>query len=302
MNVIGIYPGSFQPPTKGNYQAYEYLRKVAGPNTFVATSDKVDLPNLPLNFQDKQQIWTRHGVPIDKVVKTADPQKAQEITKKFGPDRTVAIFGMIKSEADVALKSEYFLLYKGISNATEPLSKHAYILVIPDAVVFVNKSLYPETIRKAFSSQRLTEEQKKSFFKQIFGWYDISLFDLIKKKFAEADVVRERLNETLIFRRFLKPFIKEILGQLTTPQGMSTMTTGIDQGSMDQTDPESAAKLAQDKRNARVEADKQLKQKEKDLKTAKEKLRWQKGDADKMTKFDIPNLNKDIQKLKGAKI
>lgn len=225
MNIIGIYPGPFQPPTVGNYRAYEYLKKHTGSNTFVTTSDVVDLPASPLSFQDKQQIWTRHGVPIDKVVLSKDPNKAVEITKKFGADRTVVVFGMTPKNAQLALKSSsgYFLPFKGIAQSTEPLNKRAYILIIPDEISKVSVSkmaVSGNTIRRALNSTELTEEQKKSFFKQVFGWYDISLFDLIKKKFMESNTVRERVNENYslpIVRRTLKAFVKEVLGQLSTP-------------------------------------------------------------------------------------
>lgn len=195
-NLLGIYPGKFQPPTVGNFRAYEMLKKLTGTNTFISTNDVVNLPGSPLTFQDKQQIWTRHGVPIDKVVLTKDPMKAVEVTQKFGPDRTVAIFAMSKTDAALYLnKGGYFIPFKGIQFATEPMVKHGYVMVIPDEVLYINKQITPDTLRKLFGSKSMDEEKKKSFFKQLFGWYDISLFDLIKKKFAEASTVKERVCE-----------------------------------------------------------------------------------------------------------
>lgn len=305
MNIIGIYPGSFQPPHLGNYRAYEYLRKIAGPNTFVATSDKVEMPNAPLNFQDKQSIWSRHGVPIDKIVLTRDPQKAQEITKKFGPDRTVAIFAMSKRDADIALKNKggYFLPFQGKASQLESLDKHSYVVVIPDQLLNVNKAFDSMTLRQAFASQRLSEEQKKSYFKQLFGWYDISLFDLIKKKFAEAASVKERVNEDVfpILRRTLKPFIREILGQLTQPSGTNTMGNSSAQSTSDMTDSETAAQKAKAARDQQVQRDQEIKQKDTELKNLKQQQKFYKGNVDKLTRFDIPQTNKDLQSLKGGK-
>lgn len=260
MNVIGIYPVSSQPPHLGHYKAYEFLKKITGVNTFVATSNKTELPQAPLNFQDKQQIWTRHGVPIDKIVQVKDPQKAVEITQKFGTDRTVAVFAMSKRDANAVLKSPsgYFLPFKGMAGQMEPLVKHAYVLIIPDELLYINKSFSSITIKQAFGSKRLSDEQKKSFFKQVFGWYDISLFELISKKFAEANTVKERVDESMfpILRRTLKPFIKEIIGQMVQPQG-TDLTQTMPQPDASVTDPVDAAKAAKTAKDAKISASKQ---------------------------------------------
>jgi hypothetical protein len=302
MNVIGIYSGTFQPPHRGNYAAYEFLKKLTGPNTFVATTDQIDLPNSPLNFQDKQQIWTRHGVPIDKIVKVKDPTKALEVTKRFGPDRTVAIFGMTKEDSTKYLQnpSGYFQPFKGMATATSPISKHAYIFLIPDNVVFVNKSIYPITVRQAFASKKLDIEKKKSFFKQLFGWYDISLFDLIAKKFAEANSVKERINEdvSMVFRRFLTPIVKEVLGQLSQPQGTDTDTIGSLLGQ----EPESAAQQAIDKRKQRVALDQKTKEADAEVKNKESQKKYFQQSLDKLKRFDIPQANNTLKNLKAGKI
>jgi len=307
MNIIGIYPGVHQPPTLGDYKSYEYLKKFTEVNTFVTTSDVIDLPNSPLSFRDKQQIWTRHGVSIDKIILTKDPTKALEVTKKFGSDRTVVVFGMSSKDTAIALqsKSGYFLQFKGVSQSTEPLNKHVYILAIPDEILFINKSVNNTSIRQVFGSKKLSEDQKKSFFKQIFGWYDISLFDLIKKKFFEANTVKERVNEQHftdeniscpIIRRTLKTFVKEILGQLTTPQGTDTSTPISSEPAL------TPSQIQKDKSEKEKQRQRQIKQKEVELQTAKKERDFQKQKIDQVNRFTIPNTTKDIQSLKGAKI
>ena len=406
MNIIGIYPGTFQPPTAGNYKAYELLKKYTGNNTFVTTNDVVNLPNSPLTFQDKQQIWTRHGVPIDKIVLSKDPTQAGEVLQKFGTDRTVVVFAMPKKDATLALQNQSgrFLPFQGLSSNMEPMSSKAYILTIPDEVLYVNKQITSDTVRKAFGSKNLPEEKKKSFFKQMFGWYDISLFDLIKKKFAEAGTVKERITEGLpvnfnydatrksnvvapdesvkslinwmkttynmeyvsynkgststkgeyvfkrddgrefrytlkdlrdmgapiglqslyakkysdagrtvtgrgkpmketynesvglpIVRRTLKAFVREILDELATPQGENPTVLSTEPAM-------TPAEIEKQKRDAKQQTIRALKQKEEELKTAKKEKEFQKQRTGQIDKYTIPNTTKDIQRLKGAKI
>lgn len=308
MNIIGIYPGSFQPPTQGNYKAYELLKKHTGVNTFVTTNDVVNLPNDPLTFQDKQQIWTRHGVPIDKIVMSKNPIQAVEVLQKFGTDRTVAVFAMSKKDATLSLqdKSGKFLPFQGISSNMEPMSNKGYILTIPDEILYVNKQISSDTVRRAFGSKSLSEEKKKSFFKQIFGWYDISLFDLIKKKFAEAGTVKERMNENHkfltekdllnfrefgIIRRTLKPFIKEILNELVTPQAVQqNIATDVDQQAA-ALSPADAAKQARLKKDL-------ARKKLKDLQTQLDLRKKKKENDRKQGELDTRNLDSQVKALK----
>jgi len=300
MNIIGIYPGKFQPPTSGNYKTYELLKQYTGNNTFVTTNDVINLPNSPLTFQDKQQIWTRHGIPIDKVVMSKDPTSAGEVLQKFGTDRTVVIFAMPKKDATLALqdRSGRFIPFRGLTSNMEPMSSKSYILVIPDELLYVNKNINSDTIRKAFGSKTMSEDKKKSFFKQIFGWYDISLFDLIKKKFAEASVVKERMNESVglpIIRRTLKSFVREIIDEMTKPQGENPTPLS--------TDPTlTPGEIEKQRRDAEHQRQVALKQKEEELKTAKKEKDFQSQKLGQINKYVIPNTNNDIQRLKGAKI
>ena len=61
--IIAIYPGRFQPMGKHHAQVYDWLAKQFGEaNTYIATSDKVDPPTSPFNFQEKRSIILKHGI------------------------------------------------------------------------------------------------------------------------------------------------------------------------------------------------------------------------------------------------
>jgi hypothetical protein len=295
MNVIGIYPVSSQPPHLGHFRAYNALRKITGVNTFVATSDVVELPRSPLNFSEKQQIWAKHGVPIDKIVETKNPYQASEITKKFGVDRTSVIFAMGETEAnDLIQKSKgFFQKYSGNPNNLEPMNKRGYILVVNNSLITKGgTNVNASTIRQLFGS-KIDIEKKKSFFQQVFGWYDISLFDLISKKFSEASTVKERVDESqmMVFRRRLTPIIKEMLRELlNTPD---TATSSMQNTTL--INPtESPAQAA---KNARMEKD-SAKKKLKDLELQK-KLRDEKRKNDKKQgDLDVRGLSNQISAAK----
>lgn len=272
MNVIGIYPSICQPPHLGDVAVYNYLKRFSGNNTFIATTDKIEMPQHPLNFQDKQQIWTKHGVPINKIFKTNNPYQAIEITRKFGSDRTAVLVAIDVEEVDkyLTMSGGYYLLYRR-GQTLEPLNKHAYIIPIkPDLKYIDGRMVNTDTINKGLSSSIIDLERKKSFFKQIFGWYDIGLFNLMTTKFSEAGVVKERINERLTksLKELLKPYVKDAIDEFVQTQGNSTVPDQSFTNPTVTTDPN---QLAIDKRNKRDELTGKIKDLQKQLTTLKNK-------------------------------
>ena len=94
MKVISVYGGRFQPPHRGHLGVYNRLKQISAEDTFIATSDKTPTPDSPLNFQEKQQIWQKHGVPITHVIRVKNVYSPVEITNKFMDTSTAAIFAL----------------------------------------------------------------------------------------------------------------------------------------------------------------------------------------------------------------
>lgn len=185
-SVIGIYPGRFHPPHRGHLNAYNFLKGITGNDTYVSTSGKVELPDSPLTFGEKQQIWVRHGVAPDHIIQTKSPYKSLEITQKYDPDKTSVIFALGQKDAE-RLKVDqggYFKSYPGNTNNLDPLSKHGYVLIIPESTSMVDgKILSGTAVRQMLGSDKYTDDQKEKFFRYIFGWYDIALFKDLTQKF-----------------------------------------------------------------------------------------------------------------------
>lgn len=197
-SVIGIYPGRFHPPHRGHLNAYNFLKTITGNDTYVSTSGKVELPDSPLTFGEKQQIWVRHGVPPDHIIQTKSPYKSIEITQKYDPDKTSVIFALGQKDAE-RLKVDqggYFKSYTGNTNTLEPLSKNGYVLVIPESQTMVDgKILSGTAVRQMLGSDKYTDDQKEKFFRYIFGWYDIALFKDLTQKFKY-----NKMNESIEFK------------------------------------------------------------------------------------------------------
>ena len=194
-SVIGIYPGRFHPPHRGHLNAYNFLKLITGNDTYVSTSGKVELPDSPLTFGEKQQIWVRHGIAPDHIVQTKSPYKSLEITQKYDPDKTSVIFALGQKDAE-RLKVDqggYFKSYPGNTNTLEPLNKHGYVLIIPESQTMVDgKILSGTAVRQMLGSDKYTDDQKEKFFRYIFGWYDIALFKDLTQKFKY-----NKMNESI---------------------------------------------------------------------------------------------------------
>lgn len=121
MKKIAIYPGNFQPPAKSHYGVYKKLKTLIGSgDVFVATTDREPIPDAPLNFGDKEQIWVRHGVPASHIVKitslptdsveSADSWKPEEIFSRFSSEHTVVVVALNEKEVS------FFSKRQGVSN------------------------------------------------------------------------------------------------------------------------------------------------------------------------------------------
>jgi len=166
--------------------AYNFLKNIIGNDTYVSTSGKVELPDSPLTFAEKQQIWVRHGVPPDHIVQTVSPYKSIEITQRYDPNKTSVIFALGQKDAERLRVDQggYFKTFNGNTTTLEPLSKHGYVLIIPEAQTVVDgKTLSGTAVRQMLGSTKYTDKQKEQFFRYIFGWYDIALFKDLTEKF-----------------------------------------------------------------------------------------------------------------------
>lgn len=179
-NTVVIYSGRFQPASIHHYKTYQYIENKFGKdNVFIATSNKVELPNSPLNFEEKKQIWKKFGVSDDKIVQVKNPYKATEITEKLNKD-TIVIYVFGEKDAERLKGGKYFQPYN-INKNLNGYEENSYYIVAPHIEIKVNgKELNGSLIRDLFSTKKMSKE----LFKKIYGWYDENIYNLLISKFS----------------------------------------------------------------------------------------------------------------------
>lgn len=106
---------------------------------------------------------------------------------------------------------------------------------------------------------------------------------------------KHQLNE--LVRLITKQVLKEM--SMSAGKDEEETNSNVDTVPLDDLSPGEAAKIRREKELQRRD---QVKQKEKELDVAKKKMDFQKQEIDATKRFEIPNLTKQIQASKGAKL
>jgi len=212
--VIAIYPGRFQPFGKHHAATFKWLEsKFGSKDSFIATTDRVDPPKSPLNFQEKKAIISKYGFG-SQVVQVKNPYKAEEITSKYDPKTTAVIFMVgdkdMKEDPRFTVgknkdeKDSYFKKYDD-SQVMKPYDQHGYLIVAPHESFSIPGvgEMSGTNIRKALSMPTTASQYKKNF-EGVFGWWDEKLANLMKQKFSS-----QPLKETNLLRSIFRSLIKE---------------------------------------------------------------------------------------------
>ena len=184
--VVAIYPGRFQPMGRHHADVFKWLQRQFGPqHTYVATTDKVQLPKSPFNFREKRSIILKHG--IKNIVQVKNPYNPVEILDKYDPKTTAVVIVYGKKDAGrlrTTKKDGTPGYYQDFSKSKSNLlgyDRHGYFVISPHMSLKVKGfgEMSGTTIRQALQ----TADQDR--FKDIFGWYDPVIFALVKKKLSE---------------------------------------------------------------------------------------------------------------------
>ena len=196
--VIAIYPGRFQPMGKHHVKTFNQLAKQFGTeNTFIATSDKTDNKESPLNFKEKRAVAVKHGIPEDKIVQVRNPYQSLEVLQKFPKETTAVVFMYgVKDAGRLSYTKKdgspgYFQKYEE-GMPLEPYTDRGYVLIAPHVKFNVPGfgEMSGTTIRQAMA---IADEKT---FKNVMGFYDPKIHNMFRDKFSQ--LVNESIERFLV--------------------------------------------------------------------------------------------------------
>ena len=219
-NVVAIYPGRFQPMGRHHAQAFRWLQDQFGDeNVYIATSNKVDPPKSPLNFEEKKQAMIAHGIPESQIVQVKNPYKAEEILSSYDPETTAVAFmvGQKDMKEDPRFRvgekkrggATYFQEFEPNIKNLRPFNEHGYLVVAPHVSLDIagHGEMCGTTCRAALA------DGDQQLFADVMGFFDEGLFNLFKEKF-ESGTLKEEV-ERMPLGIFLG-LIEEVITEVTS--------------------------------------------------------------------------------------
>jgi hypothetical protein len=218
-NIVGIYPGRFQPMGRHHAEVFRKIQDERGyDHAFIATSDKVSPPRSPFDFSDKQVIASQHDIASSRVVNTKNPYRAQEILEDFNPKTTAVIYyvgakDMVEDPRFAALggvkkdgSPRYFREYHN-GEDLKGWGEHGYIAIAPHVSIDI-----PEVGEMSGTNLRnALENADEETFEKIMGFYDAQIYDIIKGKLGQTSLEEARYHLG-IFRGLMEEVLEEGFG------------------------------------------------------------------------------------------
>lgn len=221
-NVVVVYPGRFQPWHKGHAAVYSKLKNQFE-NVYIATSEKIELTNSPFSFDEKLQMITATGIPVEKVIKTSSPYRPTEILKQYDPKTTKFI--IVVSKKDMTGKSprfsfnpkkdgtpSYYIPFNGSIDDMKPMDQNGYVYIVPVYEFDINgtKISSATEIRNMFRKSNPNEQH--SIIKDLYGKYIPEIHELFNKKINILNTDKSVISEAVIHHMTTKtPFRESIL-------------------------------------------------------------------------------------------
>jgi len=205
--VVAIFPGRFHPFHKGHAYMYQQLVSRYGRDrSFIATSNKVELPKSPFSFSDKSTMMRVAGIPADKIIETRNPYAVPELVERYDPASTVLIFAVSEKDMDEDPRFSFkpkkdgspsYLqrLPSDLKNA-KTLDQHGYITTLPT----LDFSVLGEPMRSATQLRAMytnaDDEKRKDIIKDLYGSYSEEIKSIMDNKLNESkDDWRTQLRE-----------------------------------------------------------------------------------------------------------
>ena len=192
---IILYAGRFQPMGRHHAEVFKALQKQHGAeNVYIVTSGRVSVPKSPLDFEEKEEIIMKHGIPESQILYSRSPYRISELEDMFNPESDVIVYAVGKKDMEESprfsnldgVKKDgqptYLRSYEKNKGSFEPFENHAYVTVSPHISIKLpnGEEMSGSTLRDAM--RNLTPES----FKEAMGWFDKDIYEMLKNKFNET--------------------------------------------------------------------------------------------------------------------
>lgn len=200
--TICIYPGRFQPMGLHHVNIFKSLQEKYGEeNVYVTTTNEVQLPNSPLNINEKKLIMSMHDIPRKNIVEAENLFSFKEVLNGRNLEETAIVFAAGKKTLKENKKwikennTKFKKIAEGKKHKLKPVSETAYIFEIKQS-----KTKIQETglvinggtdIREALASG------DEKAFRSIMGFHNNMIRELLAKKFAGAKSFNRKESEKL---------------------------------------------------------------------------------------------------------
>ncbi len=192
-NLVVMYPGRFQPFHLGHGEVFRSLQNKFGrDNVYIATSNKVELPKSPFNFNDKSQLMHAAGIPSDRILEVVSPYKLPE--PQFNPANTIFIVAVGSPDKERlrpdSVKKDgsagYFKTFESL-NTCETADKHGYVIIADERQKVITLGREQVDVshgtqsRAAWNAVRNNPQLRSEYLLQMYGRDDAELGRILDK-------------------------------------------------------------------------------------------------------------------------
>jgi hypothetical protein len=139
------------------------------------------------------------GIPKNRIVMEKSPYVAKNLLSKFDKDTTAVVYAFGKKDAGrlKAGKGKYFQDYKKSKGDIKGYKENGYFLTAPQF-----GSVSGTQMRKLLGDPKVDDSDRVKGFKQVFGYYDKGIYDMMTNKFRKLfesyDLTDELIEEFLL--------------------------------------------------------------------------------------------------------
>lgn len=186
MRTVAVYPGRFHVFHRGHQAVYDHLVKEFGAdNVYIATSAKQNDSDSPFSYADKVAMMTKMGVPPGRIVQVSNPYKIKEISQILGlnTDTDNLVYALGAKDAErFSYTPDSALQLRSSTDKLKPVSKHAYIEVVPTATF----NVLGKTIQSASDIRKMyldgSEQDREQIIADLYGVVDSGLKDMFDQR------------------------------------------------------------------------------------------------------------------------